>query len=64
MKKLGKVQTEVLRCLRQHGQWKPNCVNSWSWGSQSNTLRLMDSLVRAGVAEKVGAVYVPVRSGT
>lgn len=48
MRKLGKVQQEVLASLKRHGSWHHHC--GWLWDTPSNTQRLMDSLVRAGYA--------------
>lgn len=48
MRKLGSVQRDVLRALEEHGMWHSWC--GWIWDSVSNTTRIMDSLVRAGVA--------------
>lgn len=47
-KKLGKVQSAVLAALRSHGYWSMGC--GWHWGGWRNTERVMESLVRAGVA--------------
>lgn len=48
MKKLGSVQQDVLTSLRSHGSWSLGC--GWVWDTPSNTMRIMDSLVRAGYA--------------
>ena len=49
--KLGKTQIEVLRCLRERGQWYDGC--GWHWDNYSGTTKLLDSLVRRGHATKV-----------
>lgn len=49
MRKLGRVQQDVLSALREHGSWSPD-VYGWIWDTASNTKRVMDSLVRAGYA--------------
>ncbi len=63
MRKLGKVQAEVLESLVRHGSWHIRC--GWVWDEPANTQRLMDSLVRAGravVAREGGwSVYRPAK---
>ncbi len=56
-RKLGKVQQDVLASLKEHGSWHLHC--GWVWDTPSNTLRVMDSLVRAGYA----TVATPNNSG-
>jgi predicted nucleic acid-binding Zn-ribbon protein len=48
MKKLGKIQQSVYESLKRHGSWSLGC--GWIWDTPSNTMRIMDSLVRAGYA--------------
>lgn len=48
MRKLGKVQQDVLASLKRHGSWSRGC--GWLWDTPSNTQRVMDSLVHAGYA--------------
>lgn len=57
MRKLGRVQREVLESLKHHGSWHPRC--GWLWNNPSGTLRLMNSLVRAGYAVVEGKTYRP-----
>lgn len=48
MRKLRRVQQDVFASLRRHGSWSLGC--GWLWDTPSNTMRIMDSLVRAGYA--------------
>lgn len=57
MRKLGKVQLDVLASLRHYGFWHARC--GWVWDTLGNTQRVMDSLVRAGYATRSGIVYRP-----
>jgi hypothetical protein len=65
MADLGKTQKSVLRCLREHGSWHVGC--GWLWDTYSGTARVMDSLVKRGLAtvEHGGtyhrAIYYPVK---
>lgn len=43
---LGSTQAKVLRALREHGSWSYGC--GWYWDTHSNTVRVLDSLVRRG----------------
>lgn len=47
---LGKIQHAALDALVRHGSWYPNC--GWNWNNYSGTLRLLESLVARGLAEK------------
>lgn len=47
MRKLGKIQAEVLRCLREHGR-----SGGWIWDTERNTNRILDKLVERGLATK------------
>jgi hypothetical protein len=47
---LGSVQQSVLSALREYKRWHVRA--GWTWTTPSGTTRLMESLVRAGVAEK------------
>ena len=73
LKPMGKTQTEVLRCLHKHGWWSNGC--GWIWGNASATTRILESLVKRGLATRTEeeatdvnnvvykvAVYKPVRS--
>lgn len=46
--KLGKNQESVLRALIKHKGWMPGC--GWVWSTRSETLRIMQSLVKKGLA--------------
>ena len=49
---LGENQRHALRCLaeRNGGTWYPGA--GWVWSNVSSTVRLLDSLVRRGLATK------------
>ena len=47
---LGSTQQAVLRCLRQHKCWYLGC--GWIWSNNSETVRLMESLVKRGLVTK------------
>lgn len=51
-KGLGETQIQVLRALRDHGYWCewPQC--GWHWDTETNTKRILDSLVKRGLAAK------------
>lgn len=57
MRKLGSVQSDVLAALELHGSWSRHC--GWLWDTASNTLRVMNSLVRAGRVVVENGVYRP-----
>lgn len=57
---LGKNQRSVLESLVQHRGWDGG---RWVWTNESTTLRILDSLVRRGLAEKVGSHYRPTETG-
>lgn len=46
-RKLGSLQVEMLRCLRQHGYFYAGC--GWIWQNYSITTRVLDSLVKRGL---------------
>lgn len=54
-KNLGVNQQGVLRSLREHGPYRPGC--GWLWDTPSGTVRILESLVRRGLVEKVDKVY-------
>jgi hypothetical protein len=45
VRKLGKVQQDVLASLKRHGSWHRRC--GWLWDTVSHTERILNSLVRA-----------------
>ena len=47
-RKLGSTQEAMLRHLREHKYWHSGC--GWYWDSYKGTEKIMQSLVRAGVA--------------
>lgn len=55
MRPLGKVQALILESLRSHKRWHPGC--GWIWGTYSETVRLLDSLVKRGLATKHETTY-------
>ena len=46
-KRLGKNQEAVLKALHNHGSWSPGC--GWIWGTRSDTIKIMESLVKHGL---------------
>lgn len=60
---LGENQAYALKCLAEHneGTWYPGA--GWVWNNLSSTVRLLDSLVRRGLATKTEKTR-PVGSGT
>jgi len=50
MRPLGDSQQWMLDALRKHGRWSRNC--GWLWDTPSGTERILDSLVRRGLARK------------
>lgn len=51
MRPLGSTQRDVLAALAQHGgRWSLHC--GWLWDTDSNTLRIFESLVRRGLVNK------------
>lgn len=59
-RKLGSVQRDVLDSMQRHGAWHANC--GWIWSTYSGTVRVMESLVRAGYVARVEEK--PPRGGT
>lgn len=51
-RRLGENQSHALRCLAEYGNgtWYPGA--GWVWTNVSTTVRLLDSLVRRGLATK------------
>lgn len=54
---LGKEQRDFLCSLVQLKQWTQGC--GWLWRNDSRTLRLLDSLVKRGLAEVVKRPHRP-----
>jgi hypothetical protein len=54
---LGENQRYALKCLAEHngGTWYP--AAGWVWSNVSTTVRLLDSLVKRGLADKVMKKY-------
>lgn len=49
--RLGNIQREVYQALMEHGRWHSGC--GWIWDNYSTTTRLLESLVKRGVAYRV-----------
>ncbi len=47
---MGDVQWSVLRSLVQHKSWSPGC--GWLWDTRNGTIKLMEALVKRGLATK------------
>ncbi len=62
-RKLGSVQESVLNSLREYGSWHRG--GFWYWDTNSGTERIMESLVKRGVAtkrqDKHRTIYEPVK---
>lgn len=53
MRPLGSVQAHVLSCLRENGRFIVNGFGSgWVWDTYSNTIRVLDTLVKRGLVTK------------
>lgn len=52
--RLGKIQLDLLSRL-EIKTWSPGC--GWTWNTRGGTVRLLDSLVRRGVAVEVWGRY-------
>lgn len=62
MKALTNNQRAVLKSLVQYHAWYSGC--GWIWSNNSTTMRMLDSLVKRGLAEKVGVTeYRPTEKG-
>jgi hypothetical protein len=48
--KLGSKQRNVLDALREHGSWDDSDGGGWVWDSRPGTKRVMDILVKKGLA--------------
>ena len=49
MRKLGINQEAIIGSLTRHGSYYPGC--GWTWGSQSETEKLLNSLVKRGIVK-------------
>lgn len=47
---LGEVQRDVLRSLKEHKHWYPNC--GWMWDGNASTERRLQPLVARGLVTK------------
>lgn len=47
---LGETQKDILRSLREHKRWYPNC--GWVWDGDKSTARRLDVLVERGLVGK------------
>lgn len=50
MRPLGVNQRSVLECLVDHGSWP----HGWTWGTEQNTIRILDTLVDRGLVQVAG----------
>ena len=52
MNKLGKTQLDILKVLSEDrtGRYYPGC--GWIWGNHSETVRILESLVKRGMIIK------------
>ncbi len=48
--KLGKIQLEVLKCLKEHGMYAQG-FSGWVWGTHSLTRRTLDALKKKGAVK-------------
>jgi DNA-binding IclR family transcriptional regulator len=48
---LGSEQTALLDCLKRKGYWDVGLNCGWTWGTYSNTIRILDTLVKRGLVE-------------
>lgn len=51
-RKLGERQIGCLRALISHSGWSENCRFSWVWSNCGETVRILDSLVKRGLAKR------------
>lgn len=57
MRKLGKVQIAVLRCLIQHKGWRRRPYCGWVWDHPSGTQKVLDSLVKLELVSVTDGFY-------
>lgn len=50
MSRLGETQRDVLWSLIQHKEWHSG--SGWHWNNFSETVRIMESLVKRGLVDK------------
>lgn len=55
---LGEVQKGVLSALRRHGEW--SCRAGWVWDTRRRTERILESLVKRGLVERIEEQREPV----
>jgi hypothetical protein len=48
--KLGATQQSIIGCLKEKRGWSAGC--GWIWGTYSETVRVLESLVRRGIVQK------------
>ena len=61
--KIGKLQKELLRCLKENGCWKIDNYNSWNWDTFSNTKRILESLRKKGLVDFKEKTFTSNKSG-
>ena len=62
--RLGRIQQSVFGVLQEHGEWW-DFAPGWTWGTTTETKKILESLVRRGVvlrhceAGRAGITYRP-----
>lgn len=51
LRPLGEKQKQILHILNHQSGWYPGC--RWIWGNRSETIRILDSLVKRGLAQNI-----------
>lgn len=59
---VGTTQLAVLGALIGHESWRGS-FSGWIWGTPGETRRIMDTLVKEGLAKVDGGVYTPTQPG-
>lgn len=59
MKKLGKLQSNILAALIEHKGWQERC--GWVYTTTSQTKSVLDSLVKRGFVRCEDDFYTPIK---
>ena len=60
MRKLGRLQVALIKCLLEHGSWRDSDREWWYWDTRTGTRRVLDSLVKRGIVRREPAgLYGP-----
>jgi hypothetical protein len=51
MRKLGCLQQEMLRSLKEHGSWYRGC--GWLWDTPSHTEKILESLMKRQLVKRI-----------